>query len=252
MTSHLPRSAFEWQIPRSLGGESKSIPCQERLWLWDYGGFGTLSILAVFQTCSRASKTVWRRPRSGVMRWGPPSSASISRSGWASRTVEKFYLAGLLHDIGIFVNSLLFEKEFKHVLKLAESSETPLCEVEQRVLGFTHCDSGRILADTWLFPADIAETIEFHHHPLPGNPSAEMTCTINLADLLCRLRGLGYGYYEAREFDLAAEPSWHVLQHKYPRAAELDLARFTFELDEHAIQVQALVDSIFAKNGTTH
>lgn len=165
---------------------------------------------------------------------------------------EKFYLAGLLHDIGILVNSLLFEKEFKHALKLAESSETPLCEVEQRVLGFTHCDSGRILADTWLLPADIAETIEFHHHPLPGNPSAEMTCTINLADLLCRLRGLGYGYYEAREFDLAAEPSWHVLQHKYPRAAELDLARFTFELDEHAIQVQALVDSIFAKNGTTH
>jgi putative nucleotidyltransferase with HDIG domain len=166
--------------------------------------------------------------------------------------VEKFYLAGLLHDIGILVNSLLFEKEFKQVLKLAERSEAPLCEVEQQVLAFTHCDSGRILADTWRFPTDIAETIEFHHHPPRDNPNAEMTCTVYLADLLCRLRGLGYGYYEAREFDLAAEFPWQMLQRKYPRAAELDLARFTFELDEHAIQVQALVDSIFVKNGATH
>lgn len=161
--------------------------------------------------------------------------------------VEKFYLAGLLHDIGILVNSLLFKNEFKNVLKLAEATETPLFEVELQVLGFTHCDSGRILADIWRLPPDIAEIIEFHHQPLLDHPGAEMTCTVYLADLLCRLRGLGYGYYEAREFDLASEPSWQLLQQKYPRAAELDMARFTFELDEHAVQVHALVDSIFGK-----
>jgi putative nucleotidyltransferase with HDIG domain len=163
--------------------------------------------------------------------------------------IEKFYLAGLLHDIGILVNSLLFKEEFQQVLKLAETSEAPLFEVEMQVLGFTHCDSGRILADIWKLPKDISETIEFHHHPSPDNPNAEMTCTVYLADLLCRLRGLGYGYYEAREFDLASESSWLVLQQKYPAAADLDLARFTFELDEHAVQVQALVDSIFGKDG---
>ena len=161
--------------------------------------------------------------------------------------VEKFYLAGLLHDIGILVNSLLFQDEFHRVLKLAENSETPLVEVEQRLLGFTHCDSGRILADIRKLPADISNTVEFHHHPVMDAPDSEMTCTVHLADLLCRLRGLGYGYYEAREFDLASEPSWQVLQQKYPRAAELDLARFTFELDEHAVQVQAMVDSIFGE-----
>ena len=95
--------------------------------------------------------------------------------------VEKFYLGGLLHDMGILVNTLLFEKEFQRVLKLAESSETPLCEVEQQVLGFTHCDSGRILADIWLLPSDIAETIEFHHHPPLDSPSAEMTSLHDLS-----------------------------------------------------------------------
>jgi HD-like signal output (HDOD) protein len=163
----------------------------------------------------------------------------------AVQSVEKLYLGGLLHDIGILVNSLLFKKDFQVVFDLARNSETPLCEVEEEVLGFTHCDSGRVLADVWKLPADISATIEFHHHPSPEETDADMNCLVYLADLLCRLRGLGYGYYEAREFDLASEVAWGVLAKKYPAAAALDLARFTFELDEYAIEVQGLVDSIF-------
>lgn len=165
----------------------------------------------------------------------------------AIANIEKFYLAGLLHDIGIVVNSLLFREDFQRVLQLAETSAVPLSEVEQEIFGFTHCDTGRILADHWRLPEDICATIEFHHQPALDTVETEMTCTVYLADLLCRLRGLGYGYYEAREFDLSAEASWRLLQEKHPAAAALDLARFTLELDEHAVQVQALVDSIFAK-----
>lgn len=169
----------------------------------------------------------------------------------AVENVEKLYLAGLLHDIGILVNSLLLPDDFQRVLDTARTSETPLCEVEQEVLGFTHCDSGRVLADIWKLPLDLAGTIEFHHCPSAGATDIEMTSVVYLADLLCRLRGLGYGYYEAREFDLASEAPWQVLQKKHPAAAAgLDLARFTFELDQYAIEVQALVNSIFGIGGT--
>jgi len=166
--------------------------------------------------------------------------------------VEKFYLAGLLHDLGILVNSILFPEQFPAVLKLAETTETPLYDVEMQELGFSHCESGRILAGHWKLPEDISGTIEFHHHPPLAASHTDLTCTVYLADLLCRLRGLGYGYYEAREFDLAAEPSWQVLQKKYPAAAALDLALFTFELDEHAIQVRDLVDTIFSGAPVSH
>lgn len=162
---------------------------------------------------------------------------------------DKLYLAGLLHDIGLLSNALLFQEEFQRVLEMAQASETPLCEVEAEVLGFTHCDSGRILADIWRLPPDISGVIEHHHHPAPEDPDAEMASLVYLADLLCRLRGLGYGYYEARGFDLASEVPWRVLQKKYPAAAKLDLARFTFELDEYAMEVRRLVDSIFANGG---
>src|SRR5262249_37268116 len=123
--------------------------------------------------------------------------------------------------------------------------ETPMCEVEQKVLGFTHCESGRVLADTWNLPEDVANSIEFHHSADEAPDSVELVCTVHLADLLCRLRGLGYGYYEAREFDLASEAAWRLLVERHPQVSELDLARFTFELDEHAVHVQEMVDSIF-------
>jgi putative nucleotidyltransferase with HDIG domain len=167
--------------------------------------------------------------------------------------IEKLYLAGLLHDIGILVNSLLFPEEFQRVLALAEASETPLCEVELEILGFTHCESGRVLADIWKLPADISETIEFHHRPSGDDPDGEMTCVVYLADLLCRLRGLGYGYYEAREFDLAEEIPWKALRRNHPDAAAgLDVARFTFELDQYGVEVQTMVDSIFSAATVPH
>lgn len=167
--------------------------------------------------------------------------------------IEKLYLAGLLCDIGILVNSLLYPEEFQRVLVQAEASETPLCEVEQEVLGFTHCESGRILADIWKLPADISETIEFHHHPTGDHADVEMTCVLYLADLRCRLRGLGYGYYEAREFDLAGEVPWKVLKKKHPAtAAGFDMARFTIELDQYGVEVQTLVDSIFSNGSGPH
>jgi HD-like signal output (HDOD) protein len=167
--------------------------------------------------------------------------------------IEKLYLAGLLHDIGILVNSLLYPKEFQRVLQQAEASETPLCEVEQEILGFTHCESGRVLAEIWKLPADIADTIEFHHHPSGDDPDGELTCVVYLADVLCRLRGLGYGYYEAREFDLAAEIPWQAVRKNRPEAAAgLDLARFTFELDQYGVEVQTMVDSIFSSATVPH
>jgi HD-like signal output (HDOD) protein len=162
------------------------------------------------------------------------------------RDVEKLYLAGLLHDIGILVNSLLFQKEFTHVLESARMSEAPLHEAELNMLGFTHCESGRILADIWKLPPDISNAIEFHHHISPDDEHVEMTSLVHLCDLLCRVRGLGYGYYEAREFDLTQEAAWQILRRKYAAAAELDLAIFTFELDEYAIQVREMVNAIFA------
>ena len=65
---------------------------------------------------------------------------------------EQIYLCGLLHDIGLLVNGLLFPEEFKHVLQEGSRGVAALEDVEQHVLGFTHAESGRILAELWKLP----------------------------------------------------------------------------------------------------
>ena len=72
-----------------------------------------------------------------------------------------------------------------------------------------------------------------------------MVAVVNLSDFLCRLRGMGYGYDELCEVDFHQAPAWNLLQKAVPHLAELDVARFTFELDAEAEEIRQLVASAF-------
>ena len=159
---------------------------------------------------------------------------------------EKAYLAGLLHDIGILVNSMVAPEEFRTTFEKATREQIPLDEAEQATLGFTHSDSGRVLADAWKITPDIAQAIELHHEIGDPGSGGPLVAIVHLSDLLCRLRDLGYGYYEPQQIDFANEPGWLYLVMYFPNLADLDLARFTFTLDEYAKEVGELVSTVFA------
>jgi putative nucleotidyltransferase with HDIG domain len=160
--------------------------------------------------------------------------------------VEKAYVAGLLHDLGIVVNSVTYPEEFSGVLEEAAKMCVPLLVVEEKRLGFTHCESGLILAETWRIPPDIRDVIQFHHGDGGAFDKNPLVSLVHLCDLLCRMRSLGYGYYEAQGVDFAADEAWLELAQQFPRVAAMDLARFTFDLDAVVGEVTDLVNSIFA------
>jgi hypothetical protein len=159
---------------------------------------------------------------------------------------EKAYLAGLLHDLGVLVNCMVAPEEFRATMEKATRELIPVDEAEQSTMGFTHSDSGRILAEAWKIPSDIADAIELHHHIGDPDRGGPLVALVHLSDLLCRMRDLGYGYYEPRQIDFPNEPGWLYLLMKYPTMAEIDLARFTFALDEYAREVRDLVATVFA------
>ncbi|MBZ5642920.1 MAG: HDOD domain-containing protein [Acidobacteriia bacterium] len=162
---------------------------------------------------------------------------------------EKAYLAGLLHDIGVLVNCMVAPEEFKIAIQKAAAEQIPLNEAEQATLGFTHCDSGRILGEAWKIPPDLIDAIELHHDIGDPNRGGPLVAMVHLSDLLCRLRDLGYGYYEPRQVDFANEPGWLYLAMQFPGLADLDMARFTFSLDDYAREVGELVATVFAGRG---
>ena len=158
---------------------------------------------------------------------------------------EKAYMAGLLHDIGFMVNCLVFPKEFAPAMERAYREEIPLNEAEQATMGFTHCDTGQALAEKWKLADDIVEVIAHHHAIEQSQKGQPLVALVHLSDLLCRMRGLGYGYYERHKFDLVSDPAWAILLKDHRDLEGVDLVRFTFELDEAVEEIHALVSTVF-------
>jgi len=158
---------------------------------------------------------------------------------------EKAYMSGLLHDIGFMVNSMAFADGFRKALKLAVHEQIPLHEAELATMGLTHCETGRALGENWNLSEDIIEVIGYHHAPLESDSAQSLVALVHLSDLLCRMRGLDYGYYERQKVDLVANPAWAVLLHAHHELLNVDLVRFTFELDEAMKEIFALVSTIF-------
>jgi putative nucleotidyltransferase with HDIG domain len=163
----------------------------------------------------------------------------------AAVDTEKAYMAGLLHDIGFMVNCLVFSSEFAPAMQRACQDEIPLDEAELTTMGFTHCETGQALANRWKLADDVIEVIA-HHHAIEQSAKAQpLVALVHLSDLLCRMRGLGYGYYERHKVDLIADPAWAILSKEYRDLEGMDLVRFTFELDEAVEEIHTLVATVF-------
>ena len=158
---------------------------------------------------------------------------------------EKAYMAGLLHDIGLMVNCFAFPKEFSTVLEHACHEEIPLDEAEHTTMGFTHCETGRALAEKWNMTDDVVEVIANHHAIEQSQRARPLVALVHMSDLLCRMRGLGYGYYERHRVDLISNSAWAILLKEHRDLEAMDLVRFTFELDEAVQEIHALVSTVF-------
>src|SRR5258708_19641692 len=101
-------------------------------------------------------------------------------------------------------------------MQRASREQVPTDHHKQATHGFTHSDSGRILADAWKIPSDIADAIELHHQigdPERGGP---LVALVHLSDLLCRMRDLGYGYYEPPQVYFPSYPRCPFLVINFP------------------------------------
>lgn len=155
------------------------------------------------------------------------------------------YLAGLLHDLGIIVNLWILPEEFSASFSVARDERIPLHEAEQLCMGFSHCDSGRLLAERWGFAPGLIEVIAHHHQPQNASHDAALVSLVHIADLLCRMGGLHYGYHEARQINLFEDPGFLLLSQSSPALKRFDWARLTFELDAYIDEVHRLVRTIY-------
>jgi putative nucleotidyltransferase with HDIG domain len=160
----------------------------------------------------------------------------------------KAYSAGLLHDIGIVAVLWVSPHEFRRSYEEAKSNRIPLHEAEQRVLGITHCESGKIIARSWHLPEQLIEVIAGHHAHATLRGDHALASIVCLSDLLCRRRGLGYGYNEDNQTNVTDEPAFAMLAAKFPALRPFDLGRFMLETESLLDEVRTLVSRIYGRH----
>jgi len=121
---------------------------------------------------------------------------------------EKFFVAGLLHDIGRLIMLKNHPKESTEVLRQAKVGRRALNEVERSLWGCTHAEIGGKMLKEWKMPIFL-QTLTQHHHSPMASPMTKEAAVVHLADFITH--GVGIGASGASLVPLLSEEAWDAL-----------------------------------------
>ena len=104
---------------------------------------------------------------------------------------ERFYLAGILHDIGRLIILENLPDEAKEIIRRQNEVGGTMWQIEREVLGFDHGEVGAALSRNWNLPLSLEEIIGNHHHPSHSKRYPLETAIIHLADIIAKAMELG-------------------------------------------------------------
>jgi putative nucleotidyltransferase with HDIG domain len=103
---------------------------------------------------------------------------------------DKFFVAGLLHDVGRLVLMSQSPEWAEKVFALYQSERMLLREAEQKILGYDHQQIAAELLQLWSYPASLIQAVAFHH--VPNNSVAKPDAgVVHVADHLVNAMGIG-------------------------------------------------------------
>jgi HD-like signal output (HDOD) protein len=126
-------------------------------------------------------------------------SRKLAQEGHLTRDeVENCYVSGLLHDIGKLILGPFANKQSEHFLELLNSGQE-LSNVENKLLGYSHGEIGRILLDKWKLPRNLIESVQLHHTPEDSSYVPRETLCVTLADAISNSYGFALEQEKAPE-----------------------------------------------------
>ncbi len=99
---------------------------------------------------------------------------------------EEIFVAGIIHDMGKVVLDQLLPGEYAEVLSEAEEKGLDVVAHEEEVLGTSHAEVGRRLAEVWRFPDMLADAILYHGRPAEAAEASPVAALVCAADTLER------------------------------------------------------------------
>ena len=109
------------------------------------------------------------------------------------KTLEEYFVAGLLHDIGKIPLNNKLPTEYVEGLALTDREHMPLYLAEERTMEVNHCEVGRLIIKSWNLGAQMGDTIFFHHFldSYPGT-HRDYLLTVAAANYFANANNIGF------------------------------------------------------------
>ena len=106
---------------------------------------------------------------------------------------EEFFIGGLLHDIGKIPINVLFEEDYLKAIHQADFEKTQLIDMESKIIGITHAEVGKMIAEKWRLTGETYECILHHHDPnMASEENFKLVASVSIANAFCNVNQIGF------------------------------------------------------------
>ena len=81
------------------------------------------------------------------------------------KEIERFFIAGLLHDIGSLLLYMYLPEHETNAIVNHHAEEIPLWKAEKNEMGYDHAEVGGALLKKWSLPPMLYNAVNFHLYP---------------------------------------------------------------------------------------
>lgn len=97
---------------------------------------------------------------------------------------ERFFVSGLLHDIGKLVMYMTHPDASHQVIELSAEPGIDKAGIEKSIFGFGHEEVSAELLAHWKLPEILIEPARYHHHPIRATRFPIETAVVHIADAI--------------------------------------------------------------------
>ncbi|NIQ12059.1 MAG: HDOD domain-containing protein, partial [Gammaproteobacteria bacterium] len=115
---------------------------------------------------------------------GTAVAARLIASYRREANIEKYFVMGLLHDIGRVVIMMIIPEYGVSTTKKAAEEERPLHLVEKEVLDFDHAQVGGELLRQWKLPGNLIDSISNHHYPSKSRDYYNDAALLHISEII--------------------------------------------------------------------